>query len=292
MKRLIVLVLIALATASSNASYPEQQMPMSQSYTQSLDIQHYVKDKEIKVLNAGEQEFITLIKEETSGFPRGIAFIIPEVNQSISRQASMNSVYDQLNNYGWTSLLLTMPSRDVLSETVNLIEEQAKVTPDQDTNLSVKASHTAQSLPTPFIENVEADIEKRINAAWQLAEQYPGFFLFICQGRSCGWVTSLIQQQRLKAPDALVMLSAHLPQSDLNDNFSLQLSKTNFPVLDLYKDLDSPWVTEHILQRKKHARKNYKTDYRQRKVNTGFGYQAQQQRTIKEIYGFLTSVGM
>ena len=88
------------------------------------------------------------------------------------------------------------------------------------------------------------------------------------------------------------MLSAHIPQQNLTDSFNMQVSKTEFPVLDLYRDQDSSWVVNHIKDRRKLARKSFKTNYRQRKLYYGMDYTSQRERAVKEIYGFLTAVGM
>ena len=294
MKLVKAIALLSLISLSLNASFPEQQMPISQTHLQMLDIQHFVKDKEIKILKAGESDFLTLVKEQTTGFSRGIAFIIPDINQPIAKQAAVNSAYDQLNDYGWTSMLLTMPSQEPIEQPSNLLEEQASVTndPNVDPNLSLKASFQQDFYSQTFIDDIETKIELRINSAIEMAKQHAGFYLYICQGKSCGWLTSLVEQNRIATPDALVMLGAHLPQDDLNQKFAQQISRTDFPILELYQDYDNAWVTEHLVDRRKFARKEFKTNYRQRRVSSHFGYLSQQKRTVKEIYGFLSAVGM
>jgi len=310
----------------------EINLPVSQAEQQAADLRHFVRDREIKILDTDEESFITLMKEQSTGFAKGIAFIVPEVNQSIHRQAAISGLYDKLNDYGWTSLLLTMPSEiepvfGTRDETQpNASEQQASEAPTEpasdndgstgqdstsmaandtstDTdpeaanrtinpNLDIKAFHRPDYYSQQTSDEMEQKITKRMQAAWKLANEYPGFFLVICQGKSCNWLTNLfIEQQELK-PDALVMLSAHMPQSNLNEQFAEQLSKTEFPVLDLYQSNDNPWVLANVPWRKKMARKNYKTDYRQRQLYSGIDYYGQERRTIKEIYGFLTAVGM
>jgi hypothetical protein len=314
----------------SFASQVQYETPVSQAKLDMMDIKHYFRDKEIKLLNTGEDEFITLVKEENTGFPKGIALIVPELDQTVLRQASVSNVYDSLNDYGWTSLLLTMPSYQELasknSESTstsnndpsitdktqngtnnsNASDSQVQVSTakqeaplptesestDPDPNLKLKAFHQTAQFSDSDVENIHSSLSARIKAGWDYAGNYPGFFLVVCSGKSCGWLTQLFAQEALPMPDAMVMLSAHLPQQDLNDEFSELLSKTEFPVLDLYQDIDNPWVTASIKMRRQLSKKNFKTDYRQRKLQSNFHFSGQEQRTIKEIYGFLTAVGM
>ena len=325
----------------------------SQAELQAADLQHFVRDREIKLLETDDETFITLMKEQTTGFAKGIAFIVPEINQSIHRQAAISSLYDKLNDYGWTSLLLTMPSDinpvfgydgKVIKKSLNTDSEEQEaegqtaegeepdasvdaeatdaaegqesaeqtasengdappesqssapsvviVEPETNPNIDVKAFHRPAYYSSTDNAALKQIVAKRMAAAWQLANEHPGFFLVICQGKSCNWLTELFLEQEELNPDALVMLSAHMPQSDLNDLFAEQLSKTEFPVLDLYQSSDNPWVLANVPWRRKLARKNYKTDYRQRQLYTGIDYYGQERRTIKEIYGFLTAVGM
>ena len=105
-------------------------------------------------------------------------------------------------------------------------------------------------------------------------------------------MVNLIAEQKLPRPDALVMLSAHNLGTKPNRDFAELLSMSDYPVLDLSQAWDNRWVTANKPWRAKMARKNFKTDYRQRTLNSYYDYHGQQRRVIKEILGFLYSVGM
>lgn len=301
MKQLVVFWTLLLISAMASSSTYEQPLPISRAQLQSMDIQYFLRDKEIKTLATEEYEFISLLKEESTGFPKGIAFIVPDVDQSIGHQAAVSAVYDQLTEIGWTNMLITMPSQEVVAPDVNLWQAQRDLiiqaqTPDSepipDQNVQFKSFYSEDAYSTQYIENMEQSIEERMKAAMEAAQQYPGFYLYICQGKSCTWLIDLITQERIDKPDALVMLSAHIPQQNLTDSFNMQVSEAEFPVLDLYRDFDNNWVTKHVSDRRKLARKSFKTNYRQRKLYYGIDYNSQKKRTFKEIYGFLTAVGM
>ncbi|WP_299270796.1 DUF3530 family protein [uncultured Psychrosphaera sp.] len=324
MKHHILLLMISLSTSATFAASVDDTPPIDLSELQAIDIKHYVQDREINILTLDESEYLTLMKEETTGFPRGIAFIVPEINQSITKQPAINMLYDNLTEYGWRSLLLTMPNIEQTNGSFNNVQktdnqstpgssedgQQQEKDPSvqtnagsnvstkndsqaaRDPNLRLKAYHQDDIFSSQTNAEIEDEILKRVESAWQYAEQFPGYFIFICQGKSCAWLTSLFQQQKLMQPDALIMLSAHMPQQDLNDLFAQQLSETEFPVLELFKQMDNQWVSSSIQYRRKLARKHYKTDYRQRKLNSHIAFGNNNMRTVKEIYGFLTAVGM
>ena len=205
MKQLVVFCLLIVLSATANSSTYEQPLPINKAQLQSLDIQHFLKDKEIRTLSTEEYEFISLLKEESSGFPKGIAFILPDVEQSIGHQAAVSAVYDQLTDIGWTNMLITMPSPEVIAPEVNLWQAQKDLitqaqTPDADPipdqNLTLKSFYTEDKYSTDYIESMEYAIQQRVIAAMKEAQQYPGFYLYICQGKSCTWLTNLIAQEK------------------------------------------------------------------------------------------------
>ncbi len=324
---LVIFFLLLLTSVLSFASFATSiDYPISQASMQYNDIQYFVRDKEIKTLQAGDIEFLSLLKEQTSGFAKGTAIIVPEINQSIHKQAAVSGTYDKLTELGWNTLLLTMPSEsepvhgamsavpdlattDTEQAPANATPEQADTeSPDDEStaaenaeqnpinmdgvSLNLKAFHQFAHYSEAKLDEVSEEIALRLQAAFELAGTYPGFYLVICQGKSCHWLSELFKSEGFQAPDAMIMLSAHMPDAEQNDRLAVNIAKTEYPVLDLYQDRDNPWVHQTIGERRIMARKNYKTNYRQRKLNSHFDFHGQGDRAIKEIYGFLTAVGM
>jgi hypothetical protein len=294
------------------------------------DIQRYMPEYEFSTLKSqNNNDFIVLTKPQTSGLPRGIAYIIPDVNQSILRQAATNAVYNELSNAGWHSMLLTMPYFDEYSAELSQVDsEPTEPSAAQETNSEAPESETAgveelndeqvetqnnalynqlaTDLPAQFSEKgqqpirtpelysdvVKAELTARIKSAITASADQPGFYLMICQGKSCVWLVESIVEGEVTRPDALIMLSAHFPEQKKNREFATTLAKTDFPTLDLYLSEDNHWVESVIEWRKKMSRRHFKTEYRQRKLFSSVNYQSQQQRVIKEIKGFLHAVGM
>ena len=321
MNKLLVIISLFLSCYSVASSEQDgdtnKENAVAWAKTQAEDIQHFVSDQEIKILKTEADAFIALLQKETTGFPRGVALIVPDINQSIFQQAAISSIYSNLNDYGWTNLLLTMPNdlnpvfgfkeettnntteqqSETTAQEANNISEKEMSTPEQQSgNLvnmpKMKAFHQNNYYSEKQSMDIATQIKHRMNSAWELAEEYPGFFLIICQGKSCAWLAELFLKDNLSQPDAMIMLSAHMPQADLNQKLAMQISQLEFPILDMYQDIDNPWVSANIKLRRNMARTHYKTNYRQRKLIAGIGFYGQEQRTIKEIYGFLTAVGM
>ncbi len=267
------------------------------------DLKRYIPEHNIEILKtSNDTPFVALLKEETTGLPKGISFIIPDINQPILRQAATNALYKNLDVHGWSSLVLTMPFLDditqnnliINSDTGNAsLNDAATKNIEADPNAIVINNYELPPAYNDELNNqVKEEIGLRLSAGFEFSKSMPGFYLIICEGKSCFWINQLIAEQSIPMPDAMIMLSAHMPQQDLNKQFAEAISITDFPVLDLYLNNDSAWVNTTISWRKKMARKNFKTNYRQRQLNGSYSYQGQQVRTLKEILGFIKAVGL
>ncbi|MDA8622233.1 alpha/beta hydrolase family protein [Psychrosphaera sp.] len=343
--KLVLLITLLLNSNLVNAAVPADSannQTTNQLTASSLlfqDLKRYIPQQNVQVLQTEKSEqFIALHKEETTGIPKGIAFILPDVNQSIFKQAVTTALYKDLDNYGWTSLVLTMPSlpelkQAWLSESENKDEGDLAATSDQSErqgaapNTSDDSSQQTESQddqqtestgnitnnvdqaaidpsfyaqlqdlsPTyeaEFSKQIQQAIGERLEAGFEFTSIYPGFYLMICEGQSCFWLNRLIAEQKIPEPDGLIMIGAYMPQTDLNRAFADEVAKTEFPVLDIISANHNQWTHAIKKWRKKMARKNFKTNYRQRELTFFFDYRDQQRRLIKEIYGFTNAVGL
>lgn len=314
------LLLISFSYVNS-VSATEMPVAKSKARQQADDIRHFIPDQQIQFLEANEEEFIALFKEQTTGLTKGTAIIVPDLAQPIYQQAAISGLYDKLNHYGWNSLLLTMPDElsDILAENkdgnddtandetsenanvaIGTMEPENDLTDNTESNTKadvnpnwdLKSYYVEPAYTQDGFDKITANIKQRLEAARNFAANYPGYFMVICQGKSCAWLMSLFHNNELFQPDVLIMLSAFMPQKDYNQAFAEQLAASDFPVLDLYQQHDNSWVLSNIPLRKSLARKLYKVGYRQRQLFSGFNYYGQQSRTLKEIYGFITASGM
>jgi len=342
--------LVLLITLLLNSNLVKSAVPGDQANSQTTnqlsassllfqDLKRYIPEQNVRVLKTKKNEqFIALHKEETTGIPKGIAFILPDINQSIFRQAVTTALYKDLDNYGWTSLVLTMPSLPELKQawinesdspqeneqaansdqseqqgaaqsTSNESSQQTESQNDQQTeNTDDTTSNVEQAALDPSLyaqledlsptyeselsERIQKAIGERLESGFEFTSIYPGFYLMICEGQSCFWLNRLIAEQKIPEPDGLIMIGAYMPQADLNRAFADEVAKTEFPVLDIISANHNQWTHAIKKWRKKMARKNFKTNYRQRELTFFFDYRDQQRRMIKEIYGFTNAVGL
>lgn len=315
------------------------------------DLTRYLEQDEIKYLSTQKADFLTLIKEQATGYPKGVAIFIPDIEQSITRQTALRSLHGDLNDFGWNSLLLTLPKiavvkkenkaegsdaaqdkstpetpssekqSDVQTNTLTDTEEPEQladnnsansnnITEDGTQDISKSESNTnneallnppvydiyPRQVRKPYSEQYEkkvlAVITERLTSALDFAQSYPGFYLFVCQGRSCAWLMQAIEENDLVKPDVLVMLSAFVPQKELNNQLNHYIASADFPILDIAQQVDSPWLKSSLGERKKLVRKELKVDYRQRMLFSRVDYRLQNERTLKEVNGFLRYMGM
>lgn len=308
---LISLMFFTVDTRSNNAPL---QVPTQHAEWLYQDLQRFLPDHQIQTLQtAQEQAFIALVKEQTTGIPKGVAFLIPDFSQGILKQAALSNLYQTLNDYGWTNVLLTTPHyEDIQQANIVLSDESAQSSVDSAQTVTGESQPAAPSdtssegpseqiqkvssqnlaLTTQTMGQIALDLQQRVAAAVEFAGQFPGFYLMVCEGKSCPLLVDLIAEQKVPRPDALVMLSGHALGQTANRNFAEAISLTDFPVLDLRQAWDNRWLEDSFEWRRKVARKNFKTDFRQRKLNSYYDYYGQERRVVKEIYGFLHTVGM
>lgn len=311
------LVLCYLAVGTTEVFAEELPKLKSKAQQHAEDISHFIPNNQIKFLPTGDQEFIALYQEQHAGLTKGTAIIVPDIEQPIYQQAAISSLYDKLNDYGWNSLLLTMPDSlieiiedDAASENDTNNEQPASTNTEVDTvadtadetaateseakdpNLQLKSYYTEPQYTEKNNGLIRDEIQRRLSAAFDFATTAPGYFLVICQGKSCAWLVDIITTSGQFNPDALIMLSAFMPQQDLNDKLAEQVSTSEFAILDLYQRSDNNWILKNVEQRKRLSKKNFKIDFRQRQMQIGVNYFGQQSRTLKEIYGFITYLGM
>lgn len=313
------LLMLVFLLSTSSFSVANEVLPLSKARQHAADIQHYVDEAQIQFLQANDEEFVALFREQTTGMSKGTAIIVPDLEQSIYHQAAISGLYEKLNHYGWNSLLLTMPDelspildstsvddaapQEAEQENANVAigtvnednpdaEDSLQTDGSDPNNLSLKAFHIEPVYNEKEMETIAEFIGQRLAAAQDFAANYPGYFLVICQGKSCAWIIQLIVDGEMFEPDALVMLSAFMPQKNYNLQLAQHVAESEVAILDLYQANDNSWVLNNVGIRKALARKNFKVDFRQRQLHTGMNYHGQQSRTLKEIYGFITASGM
>lgn len=237
------------------------------------DINHFINTKNIKPMLVGNEDFITLLNEETSGNPKGVAILLANWQQPFVSSKAINYLSKTLPSKGWTTITIQSPKmpNNYPSKKMNLLEseEENKKTLDQyQENLSM------------IIKKV---LEKAIN--------YPGIFLVVAEGSNAALLVNLYTQQANLQPDALVLLSPYLLNQTDNQQFANNLASIAVPILDLYLSRDNKLVSVNAPMRKAKSKKMLKVFYRQHQFNNVSNGAYPLSDLLKAINGWLKSIG-
>ena len=278
---LVSIALIFLSGAySAHAETIEWQMPIDKELRTSEDIGHYYDETEVVKVLAGDTELTALYRDHMAQFEKGVAILIADWHLTQSNDKGIDYLRKSLNDYGWITYSIsagTPPRRnnDELPENPNqslapIIEKYTK--PDFD----------AYSL----------SLISRFKAMYQQALTHPGFVILITQGQSGAILNNYLNQENAEQLDALILLNNFFNDPKMNRALNQTITSSMWPTLDIHYQSHNHWLNDQMAMRKKLTRRNQKTNYRQR---TLFGSQSslqQHQRLSKEVYGFLTWLGI
>ncbi|MDX3775062.1 DUF3530 family protein [Chromatiaceae bacterium AAb-1] len=249
---LLLLLLFAADAQSSTTALSREQLSSS-------DLKRQFPDSEITELSITDGSFILLQREAMTRAVKGTAILVPDSSEHAASPKHLGLLREQLNDLGWHTLSI-MPPDALLSDS-----------------------------GVPVVDARQLKI--RTEAAMQHAARQAGATIVIAQGDSAATLTTLYAAGDLTEPVALILLGAYLSDDALNRQLAQAIATQSIPTLDISHTLDSRLVNQQLKLRRQMAEKHLKAVYRQRHV-TGSGYDAEiQQWVMKEIYGWLTSVG-
>ncbi len=252
----ILLMLAMLLSLSTRA-----QQPASIEQNHNADLARQLPAEEIRMLEA-QQPFMVLQRESLTAATKGTVILIPDGSEHAASAKHIDTLRQQLNDYGWNTLAIMPPGMD------------------------------ATLRDTEALQLYQTALQQRVSAAQQLAGQQAGSIIVIAQGNSAAVLNRLYAAGQLTEPAALVLLGAYLPDEQLNRELARAIASHQVPTLDISHQYDSRLVRAQLQLRQKLAHKLFKPVYRQRLI-TGSGYNNDvQQWVLQEIYGWLTSVGL
>jgi hypothetical protein len=249
--------------------------PVNQLKQRQQDIKYYHQaTAEIRPLLVGTDEYITLIKNQTSANNRGVMILLPDWQQGVNNPKAMNYLRNKLPALGWNTIAIQSDNKpNNYPSTALSPVDQAK-----DNKLNITA--------------YKNKLSALLNAVMNTAKQYSGIVVVIAQGNNAAMLVELYEIKSTEAPEALVMLSSFRESSpnfinDINTEFARQLAQSDIPTLDLYLRYDNPTVLAKAKQRKIFAEQAIKVNYRQRQLNnTATGYFPKKE-LVKQITGWL-----
>lgn len=297
------------------AAKPEILAPKSREYWHITDLDHHFTTNKVTKLLAGTEEFSVITREDFTGRTKGVAILLPDWNSSTGSSADLANLRVQLNDYGWVTMAASVPDKPSFQPVA--IPNTQPPTPNpapasqenQDPPASAAQTNNSKDLAPPFAatehstaletqvtESIATSyrqlINQRINALYQEAQNHPGFFIVLTKGCTAASLMRLVMEQQIEPPEAIILLSAFCPDPVINEQLNLDIAQSNIPVLELYRRTDPSWVTVAMQRRKKLAYKYFKSHYRQRELFSSHHNAQKQERLLKEVYGWLTKMGM
>ncbi len=261
------------STTTFNRADIKITAPANENSQSQQDLKHFLPATVIKPMMAGPDDFLTLVSPSLSNNDRGIAILLPDWQQTATSPKAINFLRKKLPLDGWTTITLQPKSRPLgypstIEKEALALEENNKLLVEYQTSL--------------------IDVFKSVMA---MAEDYPGIIMVISQGNNAAQLQALYHDDKLEKPNVFIMLSAYMPTKNDNIIFAQQLSQTELATLDLILIKDHPLVITNAIYRKQLADKEMKVTYRQRQLsNLRSGYYPNQD-LLRQINGWLRSIG-
>ena len=263
--------------------------PKSNEYYFNSDADRFFKADEIKPLLAGDQDFYVLFRDDMTGRPKGVALLIPDWGQTATSSRGLDFLRTVLPDYGWVTLSMTVPqSRDQVFDT-----KQATEPATAQTEFKVaKPPLPVRTIDEDYMNSYEMQLKMRMLALTDEAQNYQGYFIVIAQGSSAAVLASLYAKEELDEPEAMILLDASVHDFKLTEKMNQDITANAVPTLDIYQSRNSRWARKNIEMRRKLARKNFKVSYRSKELFGDISYHNQNQRMLKIVYGWLSSLGL
>lgn len=263
-----------------NAKEVEWLAPINKELQGNQDISHYYDNSEVVNVMAGENEITALFRDHTAEFDKGVAILIADWHLTQANDRGIDFLRKSLNDYGWITYSISAGS----SPRINNEE-----LPEND-NLSLAPSLSQYTKPD--FDAYALSLTSRFKAMYQQALTHPGFVIVITQGQSGAILNNYLSQQSSEPIDALVLLNNFYNEPQKNKALNQTITTTPWPTLDIFYQSHNHWLSQQMVVRKKLARRNHKLNYRQRTLFGSQSSEQQHQRLSKEIYGFLTWLGL
>ena len=235
------------------------------------DLQHYINKTEELLI--GTEKYTILFNTSSTPNNKGVFILLPDWQLPATSPKHMAFLRETLPAQGWATLIL-QPLNEPDNYPSNALEDKDRIQQNQD----IITAYT-----TKLTEICQALMAKVANE--------PGVFIFVTEGNHAGLIFDVFNAQATANPHAIILLSAYRKTMVENETFAEKLAMSNIPVLDLYLKKDHLLVTESALMRKKQAEKELKVVYRQKQINNPLPSYYPEPSLLKEVQGWLKSIG-
>jgi hypothetical protein len=251
-QRIAVWLLLA---ATLQTSVIARELSTRQQFA-SGDIRQQLLAEEITELTTASGSFLALYRKALTSYTKGTVILVPDWTEHAASPDHINLLRQQLNEYGWHTLAI-MPPDIALSE------------------------------PSFAEEDYRQQLTERLMASIAQTEPQSANLVIIAKGSSAALLNQLFAEDQLPAPAAFVMLGAYLADVQLNRELASYIA-----ALDISHQRDNRFATANLELRQQLTERSLKTQYRQRQL-TGTFYDADTHAwVLKEITGWLQSIGL
>ena len=268
---------------------PQPVNPLTRETLFQNDIDHQFQADELKMLTAGGDDFYTLYRDDMTGRPRGVALLVPDWSQHAASSRGLDYLREKLPEYGWVTYSMTVP---VSKEQVYTTATQGSASQPVDTSKPPGRIEPLRLVDEAYMEQYELQMQMRMQALIEQAQNHQGYFIVIAQGSSAAVLASLYAKEALEEPQAMILLSAAMPDLALYKKLNQDITINPIPTLDIYQSRDGRWIKQNVKKRKQLARKNFKAVYRQKELYGDISYLNQNHRLFRQIYGWLSHLGL
>lgn len=234
------------------------------------DLKHYSNNAES--LLVGVDEYITINKSSNTANSKGTIILIPDWQQPATTPRALNHIQTAMPDHGWATITVQPMDKPKNYPSIAIDE---KISSEE--NEKTREEHQKK-----LAAIYRAIMAKIINM--------PGIFILVSEGNHAGMLISLLADET-EQPHAFIMLSSYSVIPENNKKTAKDVAYSDLPILDLYLKKDNNQVKPAAVLRKQQTNQEMKADYRQRQLNNfNTGYYPKE-LLIKEVKGWLKSIG-
>lgn len=276
----ISFILLVLYLSPAFAATSEHIMPTEPQVWLEQDIKHYLDDSEIINITVDEKPISVIFQTYMNSEKKGITIILPDIGHPPLSTNGSQYLKQALSDDGYD--IYVLPAPKILYEPLEIPDLTQEQQPSPFANLVYFQTES-------MLNEYKNELAARFQALTQELTKMPDEQLVVVAlGTSAGIIAELISEQPNLPVDALITISAHLPNPKRNKSLAATLSLVSPPLLDVFYSTDGPVVTQSIANRIRWAKRNSKYDYRQRELFGQSHELRQHHRLRKEVNGFLS----
>ncbi|MAD73703.1 MAG: hypothetical protein CML20_02675 [Rheinheimera sp.] len=250
---------LLIATVIQFAATAQEPPPIQQLWQR--DVQRQILASEVTELVSATGSFMALQRQALTSYTKGTAILVPDWAERPVSPDYLEPLRVQLNDYGWHTLAIMAP-------------------PPAEFSLEQDAT-TYQQL-----------LAERVQAALSEAQLQGGNIIVIAKGSNAALLNRLYVTNQLESPTAFIMLGAYLADVNLNRELAGFIAEQSIPTLDISHQRDNRFANANLKLRQQLVQRNLKTNYRQRQLTGTFYDEDINAWVLKEITGWLHSIGL